>query len=67
MAVAHSGYASTPTIEFTWALILGIARNIASESESMRTGGWQRFMEVTSLGRRWESLGSATSDRKSQP
>ena len=55
--VAHSGYASTPTIEFTWALILGIARNIASESESMRTGGWQRFIGSDLAGKTLGILG----------
>jgi phosphoglycerate dehydrogenase-like enzyme len=39
--VAHTGYSSTPTIEFTWALILAIARNITVENASMRSGGWQ--------------------------
>ena len=57
IAIAHSGYASTPTIEFTWALILGIARNIASESESMRTGGWQRFIGSDLAGKTLGILG----------
>lgn len=39
--VVHTGYSSTPTIEFTWAAILGLARNIASEAASVRAGGWQ--------------------------
>ncbi len=39
--VVHTGYSSTPTIEFTWALILAIARNITVENASMRSGGWQ--------------------------
>jgi phosphoglycerate dehydrogenase-like enzyme len=30
-----------PTIEHTWALILGAARNLPAEAESMRSGGWQ--------------------------
>src|SRR5882672_7252735 len=29
--IVNTGYTSTPTIEFTWALILGVARHIASE------------------------------------
>ena len=39
--VLHTGYSSTPTIEFTWALILAMARNIPLESQSLRQGGWQ--------------------------
>ena len=39
--VVHTGYSSTPTIEFTWALILAIARNITVENASVRSGGWQ--------------------------
>jgi phosphoglycerate dehydrogenase-like enzyme len=41
VTVAHTGYASTPTIEFTWAAILGLARDIAGEAASVRAGGWQ--------------------------
>jgi phosphoglycerate dehydrogenase-like enzyme len=40
--VAHTGYTSTPTIELTWALILGSARNLVAESASLRGGGWQQ-------------------------
>lgn len=39
--VLHTGYSSNPTIEFAWAMILAVARNIASESASLRAGGWQ--------------------------
>jgi len=39
--VAHTGYQSGATIEFTWALILALARNIAIENASVRNGGWQ--------------------------
>ena len=42
IAVVHTSYSSTPTIELTWALILAGARHIVSESESLRSGGWQR-------------------------
>jgi len=42
IAVAHTGYESTPTIEMTWALILASARHVAAESASLRSGGWQR-------------------------
>ena len=39
--VVNTGYESTPTIEMTWALILGIARHVATENASVRAGGWQ--------------------------
>lgn len=41
VAVVHTGYASTPTIEFVWAAILGLARGLAIEAASVRDGGWQ--------------------------
>src|ERR1700682_3014272 len=40
VAVVHTGYRSDPTIEFTWTLILASARNIVTESNSVRSGGW---------------------------
>jgi len=39
--VVHTGYSSTPTIEFTWALILAIARNITVEMPRCAAAGWQ--------------------------
>ncbi len=39
--VLHTGYFSDPTIEFTWALILALARNVVIENASLRSGGWQ--------------------------
>src|SRR5258708_7523574 len=42
IAVVHTGYRSDPTIEFTWAMILASARHIVTESNSVRSGGWQQ-------------------------
>lgn len=42
VAIVHTSYASAPTIELTWALILAGARHIVSENASLRAGGWQR-------------------------
>src|SRR5271163_3553838 len=39
--VVDTRYESTPTIEFTWCLILGLARNVCRENASLRSGGWQ--------------------------
>ena len=41
ITVCGTRYESHATIEHTWALILGAARNLPAEAESMRTGGWQ--------------------------
>lgn len=37
--------AITSTVEHTWALVLGLARNLAAEDAAIRTGGW-----MTGLG-----------------
>src|SRR6202140_3204871 len=42
IAVVHTEYTSDPTIELTWALILTAARNIVTESNSVRPGGWRQ-------------------------
>jgi phosphoglycerate dehydrogenase-like enzyme len=42
IAVLHTGYDSSPTVELTWALILASARHIVAENASLRSGGWQR-------------------------
>jgi phosphoglycerate dehydrogenase-like enzyme len=54
IAVTATGYDSTPTIEFTWSLILASMRRIDREAASLRAGGWQ-----TGLGSnlRGKSLG----------
>src|SRR6202040_3365629 len=53
----HTGYTSAPTIELTWALILGSARNLVAENTSLRGGGWQRFIGVDMAGRTLGVLG----------
>jgi phosphoglycerate dehydrogenase-like enzyme len=55
--VAHTGYSSTPTIEMTWALILGSVRNLADENATLRAGGWQRHVGVDLKGRTLGVLG----------
>src|SRR6267143_79647 len=54
IAVTATGYDSTPTIEFTWSLLLASMRGIDREAASLRGGGWQ-----TGLGSnlRGKSLG----------
>jgi phosphoglycerate dehydrogenase-like enzyme len=41
ISVTNTGYYSWPTIELTWALILGSARHLIQETRSVRDGGWQ--------------------------
>jgi len=55
--VLHTNYASTPTIEFTWAAILGLARNLANETASVRAGGWQQGLGVELAGKTLGLLG----------
>jgi phosphoglycerate dehydrogenase-like enzyme len=55
--IVHTGYTSTPTIELTWALILGSARNLVAENASLRSGGWQRFIGDDMAGRTLGVLG----------
>jgi phosphoglycerate dehydrogenase-like enzyme len=55
--VVHTGYTSAPTIELTWALILGSARNLVAENASLRSGGWQRFVGDDMAGRTLGVLG----------
>ncbi|MET0935134.1 MAG: D-2-hydroxyacid dehydrogenase family protein [Luteibacter sp.] len=57
VTVMHTGYASTPTIEFTWAAILGLARNIAVEAASVRHGGWQLGLGTELRGKTLGILG----------
>src|SRR6202040_1656043 len=55
--VVHTGYSSAPTIELTWALILGGARHLVDENVSLRAGGWQRFIGEDLGGRTLGVLG----------
>jgi phosphoglycerate dehydrogenase-like enzyme len=55
--VVHTGYTSGPTIELTWALILGSARNLVAESKSLRGGGWQQSVGDDMAGRTLGVLG----------
>ena len=41
IAVVHTGYTGSPTVELTWALILAGARHIVAEATAVHSGGWQ--------------------------
>jgi phosphoglycerate dehydrogenase-like enzyme len=55
--IAHTGYSSTPTIEFTWALILASTRHLIGENAALREGGWQRHVGEDLSGRTLGVLG----------
>src|SRR5882757_9762525 len=55
--VVHTGYTSAPTIELTWTLILGGARNLVAENTSLRSGGWQQSVGDDLAGRTLGVLG----------
>ncbi|MUL83501.1 D-2-hydroxyacid dehydrogenase family protein [Mycobacterium sp. CBMA247] len=41
ITVSGTGGAITPTVEHTWALILGLQRHLVTEDQRIRNGGWQ--------------------------
>lgn len=47
-----------PTVELTWALVLGLARHLVAENTALRTGGpWQSTIGTDLSGRRLGLLG----------
>jgi len=57
IAVTHTGYDSSPTIELTWALILASSRHIAAEQASVRSGAWQHTLGEGLRGKTLSVLG----------
>jgi phosphoglycerate dehydrogenase-like enzyme len=57
IAVVHTGYRSDPAIEFTWTLILASTRHIVTESNSVRSGGWQQTVGADLRGKTLGVLG----------
>jgi phosphoglycerate dehydrogenase-like enzyme len=51
IAVTATGYDSTPTIEFTWSLILASMRGIDREAASLKAGGWQTGLGANLRGK----------------
>jgi len=66
IAVVHTGYTSDPTIELTWALILASARNIVTESNSVRSGGGSKLWAQISVERPWAFWDLGGLDRRSR-
>ena len=48
---------ATPTVEHTWALILGLARHLAEEADNIRAGRWQSTLGTGLAGRRLGVIG----------
>jgi phosphoglycerate dehydrogenase-like enzyme len=57
IAVVHTGYRPDPTIELTWALILASARHLVTESNAVRSGGWQQAVGTDLRGKTLDVLG----------
>lgn len=58
VTVCGTGSRSEPPAELTWALILGLARQIVPENQAMRTGGpWQQTLGTDLRGSRLGLLG----------
>ncbi|MGW0289331.1 D-2-hydroxyacid dehydrogenase family protein [Streptomyces tuirus] len=58
VTVCGTASSSTPPVELTWALLLGLARGIVEESDAMRSGGpWQSTVGADLHGRRLGLLG----------
>ncbi|MCX5048297.1 MULTISPECIES: D-2-hydroxyacid dehydrogenase family protein [unclassified Streptomyces] len=58
VTVCGTASTSTPPVELTWALLLGLARGIVEENNSLRSGGpWQQTVGADLHGRRLGLLG----------
>ncbi|MGW3584779.1 D-2-hydroxyacid dehydrogenase family protein [Streptomyces rubiginosohelvolus] len=56
--VCGTASSSTPPVELTWALLLGLARGIVPEADALRTGGpWQSTLGADLHGRTLGLLG----------
>jgi phosphoglycerate dehydrogenase-like enzyme len=58
VTVCGTPSSSTPPVELTWALLLGLARGIVTENNALRAGGpWQSTVGADLHGRRLGLLG----------
>ncbi len=58
VTVCGTASSSTPPVELTWALLLGLARGLVEESDALRSGGpWQSTVGADLHGRRLGLLG----------
>lgn len=58
VTVCGTASSSTPPVELTWALLLGLVRNLVGENSALRSGGpWQSSVGVDLYGKRLGLLG----------
>jgi phosphoglycerate dehydrogenase-like enzyme len=57
VVVSGTGSHGAPPAELTWALILGLAKNVVAEHAAVRAGGWQQAVGGDLEGRRLGLLG----------
>lgn len=57
IVVCSTGYSPHGAAEMTWALIMGLLRNVPTEVESVRKGGWQVGVGVDLHGKTMGILG----------
>ncbi|MBB3113925.1 phosphoglycerate dehydrogenase-like enzyme [Paenibacillus phyllosphaerae] len=57
VTVCGTGSAGNATAELTWALLLGLARNIVQEHNAIRSGGWQSTVGADLYGKTLGVLG----------
>jgi len=57
VTVCGTGGAGNATAELTWALLLGLARNIVPEHNAIRSGGWQSTIGTDLYGKTLGVLG----------
>src|SRR5260221_11967530 len=57
IAVVHTGYKADPTSELKWALSLTSAPHSVTESNSVRSGGWQQTVGTDLRGKTLGVLG----------
>ncbi|GHE83639.1 2-hydroxyacid dehydrogenase [Streptomyces spiralis] len=58
VTVCGTESSSTPPVELTWALLLGLARGLVRENDALRSGGpWQSTVGADLYGRRLGLLG----------
>jgi len=55
--VSGTGLLQHTTVEHTWALILGLVKNVAREDASVRHGKWQETVEFSLIGKTIGLLG----------
>ncbi|MHA6692235.1 D-2-hydroxyacid dehydrogenase family protein [Devosia sp. A449] len=51
ITVSGTGNSGAPTAELAWALILGLARNLVSEANGIKSGAWQQSLGLALKGK----------------